>query len=69
MFDNLKKYIISNNKLPTITNKNNEISQLGLWLARQKQNYKNKEHTMKYEDINKQWEEFIEGPKYSKHFK
>jgi superfamily II DNA or RNA helicase len=67
--ETLKKYIILNNKLPTITNKNNEISQLGSWLARQKQNYKNKEHTMKYENINKQWKEFINNNIYIQYFK
>jgi predicted esterase YcpF (UPF0227 family) len=56
-------YIETNNKLPSSTDKNKDIKQLGIWVSRQKNNYKNQEYIMKDENIRKEWEEFVS--KYS----
>ena len=60
--DTLKKvklYIKTNNKLPSSTDKNKEIKQLGNWISTQKANYSNKEYIMKEENIRIKWEDFI----------
>ena len=49
----VEKYIIENNKTPSYAHKNKEIKQLGCWLLNQKQNYKNNDYIMKYENIRK----------------
>ena len=49
----VEKYIIENNKIPFAEHKNKEIKQLGCWLLNQKQNYKNNDYIMKYENIRK----------------
>ena len=53
-FNNLKQFIIDNNKLPDSNNK-----QLSQWLSNQKTLYKNNEGIMLDETIKKIWEEFI----------
>jgi len=62
-FNNLKQFIIDNNKLPDSNNK-----QLSQWLSNQKTLYKNNEGIMLDETIKKIWEEFINEEKYSKYF-
>jgi superfamily II DNA or RNA helicase len=61
--EKIKMYIETNNKLPSSTDKNKDIKQLGIWVSRQKNNYKNQEYIMKDENIRKEWEEFVS--KYS----
>ena len=61
-----KTYININKKRPSSESKNTEIKQLGQWLVRQTQNYKNKRHIMKYNDMQKMWEDFINDGKYKK---
>ena len=63
----VKAYIDENGKLPNSNDKNKEIKQLGNWISIQKQNYKNKAHIMKYENIRKRFEDFI--AKYRRYFK
>ncbi len=67
-FQLLEKYVIENNKLPTVYNKNDNIKKLGIWLTHQKKNYKYNEDIMKNnEQIKTQWNKFTE--KYSYLFK
>jgi predicted phosphohydrolase len=61
--EKIKLYIETNNKLPSSTDKNKDIKQLGIWVSTQKNNYKNQEYIMKDENIRKEWEEFVS--KYS----
>ena len=63
----LEYYIVKNEKLPSSHSKYINIKQLGIWLLRQKRNYKNNKDSMKNREIRKQWEEFIE--KYEELFK
>ena len=63
-FDELKIYIKENNKLPSRSNKDNNIKQLGQWFSTQKNNYDKKLYNMKNEEIYNKWYEFIE--KYKK---
>ena len=63
-FDQLKIYIKENNKLPSRSNKDNNIKQLGQWFSTQKNNYDKKLYNMKNEEIYNKWYEFIE--KYKK---
>jgi hypothetical protein len=56
----IKKYIIENNKKPSCIDKNITIKVLGVWLSDQKQNYKNNKHLMKNTQIKEKWKEFIE---------
>ena len=62
------KYIDENNKRPNEKDKNKEIKLLGKWISVQQQNYKNKKHTMKNENIYNKWNEFINNRKYNKYF-
>jgi hypothetical protein len=54
-----KLYIETNNKLPSATDKNKEIKQLGWWISTQKKNYSKQEKIMKEENIRNIWEDFI----------
>jgi len=66
--EEVKKYIDNNNKRPSGTNKNEEIQKLGSWIYCQTEKYKKKVEIMTNEEIYKNWTEFINDPKYSKHF-
>jgi superfamily II DNA or RNA helicase len=55
----VEEYIQKNNKLPTQTDKDKDISSLGNWIQSQKQNYKNKTKIMVNENIIALWEEFV----------
>jgi hypothetical protein len=57
--EKVKMYIETNNKLPSSTDKNKDIKQLGIWISRQKENYSKKEQIMKEENIRNIWENFI----------
>jgi hypothetical protein len=55
-------------KKPGIRNKVNKIKNLGLWITRQKKNYKNKLEIMKHTEIYNKWTVFINNPLYLKYF-
>ena len=57
--EELKKYINENKRKPTQSNKDKEISKLGLWISYQNQRYKNKNRCMKDIEIYNIWTEFI----------
>ena len=57
--ENAKLYIETNDKLPSSTDKNKEIKQLGCWISAQKTHYSKKEYIMKQENIRNIWEDFI----------
>jgi len=58
--DRLNQYVVDNNKLPSSTDKNYYIKQLGKWLSTQKKRYKQPERIMKNENIRKAWGDFID---------
>jgi superfamily II DNA or RNA helicase len=64
----VKDYIDKNNKRPSSTNKNKEISKLGKWIKHQQQNYKKKEYMMKSQEICNKWDNFINNFKYIIYF-
>jgi superfamily II DNA or RNA helicase/cell shape-determining protein MreC len=57
--EKVKMYIETNNKLPSVKDKNKDIKQLGSWISTQKANYSKKEQIMKHENIRNKWEDFI----------
>jgi hypothetical protein len=67
-FNEIKKYINENNKIPSSKDTDNEAKQLGIWLNHQKTNYNNNIRIMK--NINKRsiWENFINDIEYKKYF-
>ena len=67
-FNNIKKYIDTNNKRPIKENKDIEIKQLGQWIFRQQDNYKKKDQIMKTDYIYDEWTVFINSEKYKKYF-
>ena len=67
-FDEIKKYINENDKIPTSHNKNNDIKQLGIWIGNQITNFKKKYGIMKNEEIYNKLKEFINDDKYKKYF-
>ena len=66
--EKVKKYIDENNKRPSESDTNQEISFIGSWIIVQTKNYKKNDRIMKNINIRKLWEEFINDPKYSKYF-
>jgi hypothetical protein len=68
IFNKVKLYIYTNNKLPSTINKNKEVKQFGQWLHNQKQNYKTKIRIMSNEEIYNKWTEFINDDKYKQYF-
>ena len=64
---NLEEFIIKNEKMPTESSKDKNISNLCKWLYHQKINYKNNEGIIIDEEIKIKWEEFTE--KYKELFK
>jgi hypothetical protein len=60
-FNEVKKYIDINDKLPSQTDKNDYIKSLGLWIYTQKQNYK--KQIMNNIEIYNIWTEFINNYK------
>ena len=66
--EKVKEYILENNKLPSRSSKNINISKIANWIHTQEKNYKNNDNIMKInEEIRNQWEEFIE--RYKELFK
>ncbi len=57
--EKVKLYIETNDKLPSSTDKNKDIKQLGKWISTQKKNYNKKEYIMKEESIRIKWEDFM----------
>jgi len=57
--EKVKSYTETNDKLPSSTDKNKDIKQLGTWISNQKINYNKKEQIMKEESIRNIWEDFI----------
>ena len=64
--DIVEEYVQIHDKLPNKSDKDTEISSLGAWIARQKNNYKNASCIMNDEHIQLKWEEFTQI--YSKLF-
>jgi len=56
----IKEYIIKNNKLPSTSDKNENIKKIGSWISRQKQLYIKFEYIMNNEFVRKLWENFVE---------
>jgi superfamily II DNA/RNA helicase len=65
--EKVKKYIDKNKKRPSESNKNKDIKSLGIWLSQKSIHYKDNKGIMKYENIRKLWEEFI-NDKYKEYF-
>ena len=55
----VKKYIDENKKSPSRSNKDKNVKKLGVWISRQKENYKNKKYTVYNETIRPLWQDFI----------
>src|SRR3989344_1833551 len=64
--NNVIEYININNKLPSSTDKLQNIARLGIWLSSQRKSFKNKLYIMKNDDIKLIWIEFTE--KYKEYF-
>jgi L-rhamnose mutarotase len=61
----VKKYINENKKSPPRSNKDKNAKKLGVWISKQKENYKKKKYTVYNETIRHLWENFvIEYKKY-----
>jgi len=58
-FEKTKEYIESNGKLPSLYDKNETISKLGLWIRTQKQNYVIEDKIMKDTQIRNKWENLV----------
>lgn len=64
----IKSYIDINNKRPSVSNKDKNISIMGIWIKNQLKYYTKKTSLMKKDSIRKQWEDFITNNKYKKYF-
>jgi hypothetical protein len=64
----VKLYMDKYNKRPSKRNKNLYIKNLGIWILTQINNYKNNKNNMLYDNIKKQWKEFIEDKNYNMYF-
>ena len=58
-FDEVKKFIIENNKKPSPTAKDDKIKVLGIWITTQNKNYQAKTQIMAQEEYYDKWTEFI----------
>jgi DNA repair protein RadD len=67
-FNDVKKYIDINNKIPSTIDKNKNIGFLGKWLYHQQVNYKNETQIMKEQYIYDLWTHFITSDKYKIYF-
>ncbi len=65
-YDNFKKYINVNKKLPSTESKNDETRSLGKWGSNQRENYKKKEGIMGNPEIYNIWTEFTK--EYKEYF-
>jgi superfamily II DNA or RNA helicase len=66
--EEVKKYIDTYNKKPTIYNNNFQVKELGSWVNTQKGNYKKKIGIIKNENIRQLWNNFINDEKYKQYF-
>ena len=65
----VKAFIDTTGKRPTISDDNISIKKLGLWLIVQNNNYKLNQHNMKInQNIKNMWEQFINDNMYKKYF-
>ena len=64
----VKKYIDTNNKKPSVADKDEKIKTLYNWINEQQKKYKKKEKLMKNEKIYNKWTEFINDDKYKIYF-
>jgi DNA-directed RNA polymerase subunit H (RpoH/RPB5) len=55
----LEKYIIENDKLPSSKSNDKYIKNIGIWIGKQKRDYKNNQNIMINKEIRKKWDEFI----------
>jgi DNA-directed RNA polymerase subunit H (RpoH/RPB5) len=54
--DKLKQYIASEQRLPSLGSKDWMVKKLGIWVSKQKKNYRFEMETMKNQTIRSQWE-------------
>ncbi len=59
-FNNLKKYMDEFDKMPTGSDKNDDIRYLGKWLGTQKRTFEKKQQIMKDPTIYNIWKKFVE---------
>ncbi len=67
MFECVEKFIINNNRRPSLYLKNNDEKIMGKWIYNQQKNYKKKTEIMKTQEIYNKWTVFKE--KYIEYFR
>jgi len=67
--EKVKKYIDTNNKSPSQSDKDEDIKQMGSWISNQKKNYDidKCKHSMQDDNIYNKWTEFINDNKYKQY--
>lgn len=66
-FEELKKFINENERIPNNSSKKNDEKRIGDWFTDQKRNYKNNERSMKDTVKNELWTQYMgENPQYFK---
>jgi superfamily II DNA or RNA helicase len=63
----VEEYIKENNKRPSITDKNKNVKQLGVWISTNTNRYKKNDKIMKDDLTRNEWEKFIKS--HEKYFK
>jgi hypothetical protein len=58
-YNRVLEYITTHNRLPSKSDKDENIQKLGLWISRQKQLYNKKQDIMKNEELRIIWDQFI----------
>jgi superfamily II DNA or RNA helicase len=66
--EKIKNYMDSNNKRPSVTDKDKNIKQLGQWISDQQKFYSKKQKIMKKQTTYYEWNKFINSDKYKKYF-
>ena len=64
----LKIYIDKNKKKPTHCCKDKDVKSIGYWISNTQKHYITKTEKMKYDNIRKLWEDFINDEKYKIYF-
>jgi hypothetical protein len=67
-FEQVKTYMDTNNKRPSNSDKDKQISQLGSWISNQQTNYKKKAKIMINEEIYNNWTNLLNDAKYKQYF-
>jgi superfamily II DNA or RNA helicase len=67
-FEAVKKYIDETGTKPKVTDDNEVIKKMGVWILTQLKYYKDKSYIMSDVDVNNTWTNFITDSKYSIHF-